>query len=50
MENIDKIADDALGKGIHLPDPARFELNLLDGRFYAVERESGIAVCLNLLF
>ena len=44
--NIDIIADEALSKGLNLPDPARFELKLLEGQFYAVERGSRIAVCL----
>ena len=46
VENIDEIADKALSKGLNLPDPARFELKLLEGQFYAVERDSKIAVCL----
>ena len=47
VTNIDNIADEALSKGRVIPDPARFELHLLDGRFYAMERDSKIAVCLD---
>ena len=49
VKHIDRVADDALSQGISLPDPARFELKLFDGQFYAAERDSAVGVCLKSL-
>ena len=45
-ENIDEISSAASRQGVELPDPAIFELHLLDGKFHAVERDSRVAICL----
>lgn len=45
-ENIDEIASAASHQGVELPEPAIFELHLLDGKFHAVERDSRVAICL----
>ena len=49
IENIDEIASAASRQGVELPDPAVFELHLLDGKFHAVEKDSRVAICLKSL-
>ena len=44
VKNIDKIAIDALNKGVLLPDPAIFKLQLLERQFCVVEQQSEIVV------
>ena len=47
IENIEEIAAEALEKSIALPNPARFKFEVLEGKFYAVEQVSKIAVPLD---
>ncbi|MDD9990454.1 MAG: hypothetical protein OXP75_01515 [Rhodospirillales bacterium] len=44
--SIDEIAASALEEGVTLPNPANFDLHILNAQFYAVERDSRVAVCL----
>ena len=47
IENIEKIAADALEKSIVLPNPARFKFQVLEEQFYAIEKGSNIAIPLD---
>ena len=49
VNNIDKIAVEALKQGVVLPNPAQFRLNIIGEQFYVVETNSKVAIPANLL-